>query len=177
MSEGPSRSGAPSRGQRRRTIVEESWFGAFGATGDAPSLMDDSRFAVSWTNADDEKLRERDRPQRSAHAVAETTFARIYGAFIAARAAIGVALVVSLALSGVFGLRPSAAVVAVSIAYATLAISMWLLPRFRGGAAPQAFARPTSPQWLATIGADLALFTTLHVVSPGSTFNYVALLV
>ena len=67
--------------------------------------------------------------------------------------------------------------VAVSIAYATLAISMWLLPRFRRGAVPQTFARLRSPQWLATIGVDLALFTALHVASPGSSFNYVALLV
>jgi len=175
MSDASSRTSAPSRAARRRTIVEESWFGAFGATGDAPSLMDDSRFTVSWAHTDAEKARERS--PRSARAVAETTFARIYGAFIAARAAIGVALIVTLALSGVFGLRPSGAVVAVSIAYATLAISMWLLPRFRSAAAPQALARPTSAQWLATIGADLALFTTLHVVSPGSSFNYVALLV
>ena len=50
-------------------------------------------------------------------------------------------------------------------------------PRFRRGAAPQTFARLRSPQWLATIGADLALFTALHVASPGSSFNYVALLV
>ena len=54
---------------------------------------------------------------------------------------------------------------------------MWLLPRFRRGAAPQAFARLQSPQWLATIGADLTLFTALHIASPGSSFNYVALLV
>jgi len=173
MSDASSRTTA--RAARRRTVVEESWFGAFGATGDAPSLMDDSRFTVSWAKADTAKVHER--AARSEHAVAETTFARIYGAFIAARAAIGVALIVTLALSGVFGVRPSGPVVAVSIAYATLAISMWMLPRFRAGAAPQALARPTSRQWLATIGADLALFTTLHVVSPGSTFNYVALLV
>jgi two-component system sensor histidine kinase PilS (NtrC family) len=173
MSDAASRTTA--RAGRRRTVVEESWFGAFGATGDAPSLMDDSRFTVSWAKADSAKVQER--APRAERAVAETTFARIYGAFIAARAAIGVALIVTLALSGVFGVRPSGAVVAVSIAYATLAISMWMLPRFRAGAAPQALARPTSTQWLATIGADLALFTTLHVVSPGSTFNYVALLV
>jgi len=175
MTDASSRPSASSRAARRRPIIEESWFGAFGATGDAPSLMDDSRFTVSWLKPDAD--RPHDRSQRSERAVAETTFARIYGAFIAARAAIGVALIVTLALSGVFGLRPSGAVVAVSIAFATLAISMWLLPRFRGGAAPQTLARPTSTQWLATIGADLALFTTLHVVSPGSTFNYVALLV
>jgi two-component system sensor histidine kinase PilS (NtrC family) len=65
----------------------------------------------------------------------------------------------------------------VSIAYATLAISMWLLPRFRGGAAPHTLARLGSPQWLATIGADLFLFTALHIASPSSSFNYVALLV
>ncbi len=59
-----------------------------------------------------------------------------------------------------------------------MAISMWLLPRFRRGAAPQAFARLQSPQWLATIGVDLTLFTALHIVaSSGSSFNYVALLV
>jgi two-component system sensor histidine kinase PilS (NtrC family) len=170
-------SSAPARPPRRRTVVDESWFGAFGATGDAPSLMEDSRFTVSWAQSELEANRDqRERAPRPGRSIAETTFERIYGAFIAARAAIGVALIVTLALTGAFGLRPSGAVIAVSIAYATLAISMWLLPRFRG-AAPQAFARLSSPQWLATIGADLALFTILHVASPGSSFNYVALLV
>jgi len=166
---------APARPRpaRRPTVVDESWFGAFGATGDSPALVEDSRFAASWQNENDSG-RERRRGNRT---IAETTFERIFGAFIAARAAIGVALIVTLALTGAFGLRPSGAVVAVSICYATLAISMWLLPRFRRGAAPQAFARLQSPQWLATIGADLTLFTALHIASPGSSFNYVALLV
>ena len=44
----------------------------------------------------------------------------------------------TIAVTGAFGLRPSPAVATVSIVYATLAISMWLLPRFRRGAAPQA---------------------------------------
>jgi two-component system, NtrC family, sensor histidine kinase PilS len=171
-----SRASRPARSDRphRRTVVDESWFGAFGATDDTPSLTDDSRFTASWLN--DSEAPEA-RATRSARSVADTTFERIYRAFIAARAAIGAALVVTLALTGAFGLRPTASVVAVSIAYAALAISMWLLPRFRRGAAPQAFARLSSPQWLATIGADLALFTALHVASPGSGFNYVALLV
>jgi len=170
-----SESATPARPRpaRRPTVVDESWFGAFGATGDNPALIEDSRFAASWQN-DSESGRERRRGSRT---IAETTFERIFGAFIAARAAIGVALIVTLALTGAFGLRPSAPVVVVSICYATLAISMWLLPRFRRGAAPQAFARLQSPQWLATIGADLTLFTALHIASPGSSFNYVALLV
>jgi two-component system sensor histidine kinase PilS (NtrC family) len=159
---------------RRRTVVDESWFGAFGATADSPALIEDSRFAASWQNESDSG-RERRRGSRT---IAETTFERIFGAFIAARAAIGVALVVTLTLTGVFGQRPSGEVVAISIAYATLTITMWLLPRFRRGAAPQAFARLQSPQWLATIGVDLTLFTALHIVgSAGSSFNYVALLV
>ena len=164
---------ARQRPARRPTVVDESWFGAFGSTGDSPALIDDSRFAASWQN-ENQSGRERRRGSRT---IAETTFERIFGAFIAARAAIGVALIVALALTGAFGLRPSGPVVTVSICYATLAITMWLLPRFRRGAAPQAFARLQSPQWLATIGADLTLFTALHIASPGSSFNYVALLV
>ena len=162
------------RRARRPAGPDESWFGAFGATGDTAALTDDSRFAMSWQN---DATTTRQRTPRGDRSIAETTFERIYGAFIAARAAIGVALVVTLALTGVFGLRPTLPVAGVSVAYATLAISMWLLPRFRRGVAPHTFARLQSPQWLATIGVDLVLFTALHVASPGSSFNYVALLV
>jgi two-component system sensor histidine kinase PilS (NtrC family) len=166
--------GARAPPARRPTVADESWFGAFGATGDTAAMIDDSRFGASWQTDPDPSRR---RPAKGGRTIAETTFERIYGAFIAARAAIGVALIVTLALTGAFGLRPTAAVAALSIAYATLAISMWLLPRFRRGAAPHTFARLRSPQWLATIGADLILFTALHVASPASGFNYVALLV
>jgi two-component system, NtrC family, sensor histidine kinase PilS len=169
----PSRPPKP-RPSRPRTVVDESWFGAFGATGEAAALVEDSRFAASWQSEPPGGV---SRPMRGSRSIVETTFERIYRAFIAARAAIGVALIVTLALGGAFGLRPSPALAALSITYAAFAITMWLLPRFRRGAAPQAFARLRSPQWLATIGADLAFFTALHVVSPGSSFNYVALLV
>ena len=158
---------------------DESWFGAFGATGDTQSShLDDSRFAASWqaVGADGSAATTR-RSKVDSGDIGATTFARIYGAFIAARAALGVALAITLALAGAFGLRPTPAVVALSVTYAALAISMWLLPRFRRGAAPHNFARLRSPQWIATIGADLILFTALHLVSPSSGFNYVALLV
>jgi len=173
-----SRPGVPAdelgRRARRPAGADESWFGAFGASGDTAALTDDSRFAMSWQN---DATTTRRRTPRGDRSIAETTFERIYGAFIAARAAIGVALVVTLALTGAFGLRPTLPVAGVSVAYATLAISLWLLPRFRRGVAPHTFARLQSPQWLATIGVDLVFFTALHVASPGSSFNYVALLV
>ena len=157
----------------RKPVADESWFGAFGAALDTQSHIDDSRFAATWQN--DPPVQRR-RGERLASA-AETTFERIFAAFIAARAALGVALVVTLGLAGAFGLRPTAWVAALSVLYAALAISMWLLPRFRRNAAPDTFARLRSPQWIATIGADLVLFTGLHYVSPGTGFNYVALLV
>jgi two-component system sensor histidine kinase PilS (NtrC family) len=159
-------------GAQRPSPGEESGFGGFGATGDTQSLIDDSRFAASWQSDAAARLR-----RGPVAGVASTTFTRIYRAFIAARAALGVALVATLAVASFFGLRPSVPIAALSIAYAALAISMWLLPRFWRSAAPHTFARLRSPQWIATIGADLAFFTGLHVASPGSSFNYVALLV
>ena len=169
-----------SGGSRPRPAAgDESWFGAFSATGETQSShLDDSRFAASWqAEADSEPRTRTSRGAAARSDVAVTTFARIYSAFIAARAALGLALAITLGLAGAFGLRPTPAVVALSVAFAALAISMWLLPRFRRGAEPHTFAQLRSPQWVATIGADLIIFTGLHLVSPGSSFNYVALLV
>ena len=155
----------------RPQASDESWFGGFAATGDASSLIDDSRFAASWQTDAETPL------GRVPRGVGSSTFERIYRAFIAARAALGVALVATLAVASLFGLRPPVAIAVLSVVYASLAISMWVLPRFRRGAAPHTLARLRSPQWIATIGADLAFFIGLHVASPGSSFNYVALLV
>src|SRR5213079_1927993 len=57
------------------------------------------------------------------------------------------------------------------------ALSMWLLPRFNRAVQPHELARLGGRQWLTTIGADIGAFTALHLLSPASSFNYVALLV
>jgi two-component system sensor histidine kinase PilS (NtrC family) len=158
---------------RRPSSGEESWFGAFGST-DTPSLTEDSRFAASWQAEAEPAARAQVGRSKS---MAGTTFERIYGAFIAARAALGIAVAFTLALTGVFGLRPSPEVIAISAAYAVLSISMWVLPRLRGGVAAHTFARLRSPQWMATIGADLVLFTALHIAAPTSSINYTALFI
>ena len=106
-----------------------------------------------------------------------STFERIYRTFIASRAALSFALVVTLGIARVFGLRPTPLVSLVSIAYAALAISMWLLPRFRDEAGATATTRLHGRQWAATIGADLVCFTALHLLAAGSSLNYQALLV
>jgi two-component system sensor histidine kinase PilS (NtrC family) len=163
----------PPRRSRAAPLADESWFGAFSANTDNGRLPEESQFTASWL-ADRPVARKSERTSRP---VPSSTFDRIYRAFIAARAALGVALVVTLATATAFGLRPTLPIVVLSIAFATLAITMWMLPRFRRGGTPQTLSRLRSPQWIATIGADLVFFTGLHIAAPSSGFNYVALLV
>ncbi len=169
----------PAADDRSHPTADEFWFGAYGGRRDTNSPPEDTHSGAWGHEVDAEGLQERIdvRPRSELGRRAPTAFERIYRAFIAARAALGVALVVTLSVAGLFGLRPPGSVAALSVAYAVLAICLWLLPRFRKQAAPVPLVRLHSPQWIATIGADLVCFTGLHVLSPGSSFNYVALLV
>ena len=157
----------------------ESWFEDLGANGSSPlDAVADSRPADprlrQWPGSHDPLAAVRGSPvDGPGHNASE----RIYRAFIAARAALGFALALALVVTGVFGSGTAIAVAAISIVYAVLAIGMWLLPRYRVAAAPRALARLGSPQWLATIGTDVACFLALHAVGPASSLNYVALLV
>ena len=183
------------RGERRPVVADESWFGAFSSDGDTqvrdegapepepaaapaesepPAPGREGVWAQAEQGADSRFL------SRAAAQVVEsgqTGFERIYRAFVAARATLGLALVVALALGGLFGLRPTLPVTLISIAYAVLAIGMWALPRYQRAVQPRAMARLGSPQWLSTIGVDLVCFISLHLLAPGSSLNYVALLV
>lgn len=173
---------------RRPTVADQSWFGAFSFDGDTHIHPDDPPFESADPTLPTEGAatvtpdtaagtpflsREAARVVESG----QTAFERIYGAFIAARAALGLALVTALAVGGLFGLRPSVTVTAISVVYAALAIGIWLLPRYQRAAAPGALVRLRTPQWLVTIGVDLLCFMALHVLAPGSSLNYVALLV
>ena len=170
------------RGQRRARVAEpgggESWFGAAGNVPDTGPGAEESNFGPAWrsSEADAEDSQFASRHAETEADGAPTTFERIYRAFIGARAALGVALLMALAAAGLFGLRPSATVTIVSALYATLALGMWLLPRVRR-AAPKSIGRLRSVQWVATIGADIVFFTALHMLAAGSSLNYQALLV
>lgn len=183
---------APAKPERRRNDrrsgrastrpTHESWFGALGGDEDTHVregwAEDDSRYDGNWqavqAQADSNFLT---RQARRLIGSGQTAFQRIYGAFISARAALGVALVAAMVVATVFGVRPALPVVAVSVAYAALALSMWVLPRYRRTAAPRELARLRSPQWISTIGVDIVCFGALHWLAPASGLNYVALLV
>ena len=175
------------RHARQKAAPDESWFGAFGTPGNTgPGALqsddlpdDESRFDKGLQGAGADSADSRFLSRQAARVVesGQTAFERIYRTFIAARVALGVALLATLGLAGLLGPAPSIPVALVSLAYMAGAVSLWLLPRFQRATAPRALARLRSPQWLATIGADLVCFTALHVLAPGSTLNYVALLV
>ena len=181
----PDRRLTDRRQKRREGVAQESWFGAVNAGNEAPLpddvLRDDdaSRFDPAPSlNSRRDDLPFKSRQAASVAASNQAAFERIYRAFIAARATLGVALVIALLVAGVFGTPPSYALTLVSIAYAAMALSMWLLPRFRTPVAPKHLqSRLRRSQWLATIGADLVCFMSLHIFAPGSSLNYVALLV
>lgn len=191
---GGTRSGVGERraNERRRGAatprprpIDESWFGALGVDGDTqlrgevPSGEDESRYDGGWAAMGQQEADSRflTRQARRIIGSGQTAFQRIYGAFIAARAALGVALIATVAVAFFFGSRPPLIVVLLSLGYAALAILTWVLPHLRRPVAPKSLSRMGSPQWLATIGVDIASFLSLHVFSPAATLNFVALLV
>jgi two-component system sensor histidine kinase PilS (NtrC family) len=174
------------RRARRAMSADESWFEAFGSSDGL--LEGDSALAIDRLDTDHGTLGAgseaarggSSRGARRSNPGEETepgSFARLYRTFIGARAVLGLALVSTLALVAMLGVRPSGAVVLVSGIYTVLAIGMWSLPRIWDAAMPRSMTRLSSPRWFATIGADLLCFTTLHLLSPGGSLNYVALLV
>lgn len=167
------------RRSRRSPTADESWFGAFESAEDTQLNADTSTIASEMPPERESSPNDSRFLSRQAERIVssgQTAFDRIYRTFVGARAALGVALVIALAVSGLLGNRPSLLAALVSIVYGTLALSTWLLPR-RKAMEPTALARPTNRQWLSTIGVDLLCFSVLHLLGPGSSLNYIALLV
>jgi two-component system, NtrC family, sensor histidine kinase PilS len=188
---------ADRRRARRVVAADESWFGAFTAEDSIP-FSDDMQAAVlpkraappepapepvqrnastAAAQSPHADVASRLLPRAAARMLAaESAFERIYHAFTSARAMLGLALLVAFAVGGMFGLRTSWAITTVSIAYAALSILTWALPKYRTAPATP-MQRLSGPAWLATIGVDVCCFMALHVLAPGSSLNYVALLV
>lgn len=179
---GERRATARSEEQWSATVASDSLFDALGAGGgmendrDAAADAADRRgYVPGWGEtsqpADSRFL---SRQARRIVSAGSTTFERLYRIFVGARAALGLALLVTQVLGNLLGARSPLAL-SVCILYAAQAVTLWVLPRFRGAARTQ--TRLTRRQWLATIGFDMLTFSAIHALEPVSPFNYVALLV
>lgn len=109
-------------------------------------------------------------------AESSASFRRLYGAFVAARAALGLALIAAQLIAAALGTPPAASTLALSASYAVAAVALWLLPQLRHGASARSLARISSPHWWSAIGIDLVLFGALHALDP-SGVNYGVLFV
>ncbi|MES2959186.1 MAG: ATP-binding protein [Pseudomonadota bacterium] len=166
----------------RATVAADSLFDALGV-GAGPD-GDDRRdadgadrgtFVPGWGDtsqpADSRFL---SRQARRIVSAGSSTFERLYRIFVGARAVLGAALMLTQVLGSLLG-APAPLALTVCVLYAAQALTLWVLPRFRGTARTQ--TRLTRRQWLATIGFDLLTFSALHALEPGTAFNFVALLV
>ena len=140
------------------------------AGGAATTRGDDSFFDPGWLAAGEtgeEGLR-RARQDRRLEQAQESALTRVYRAYAAARAAVGLGLVVLQGVSNWAGVRSSELLAVVSLLYAAQAITLWLLPRFERMAQPLAQATQRRRQWVVTIGVDLLAFTCLHMLEVGT---------
>jgi two-component system sensor histidine kinase PilS (NtrC family) len=137
-------------------LSEESWFSSIQAAGDGVAAD------PSWS---------------ATHAVlrplAGHALRRIFATYVAARAALGVALIVAITLIGVATGRRLDWPLTLCSAYVVQAITWWATDQFRTFPALQS----ARWQWWMTIGVDLLAFGAMHWVDPTSILNFAALLV
>ena len=100
---------------------------------------------------------------------------RILRTYVAARAALALALVLAPWLASMMGSRPAMPVMLVCLAYAAQAISLWLIHGARDDRQVPDHLLPR--QWLQTLGVDLLAFSLLRLLDPSAQLNYTALLV
>jgi two-component system, NtrC family, sensor histidine kinase PilS len=130
------------------------------------------------TQAADSQFVPRD---EAGYAAGDGALVRVARVYAAARAVLGVALVLAQVAAGLAGTRSPTLVTTLCVAYAALALAVWLLPRLR--ASTERLAHSAAPpdqrrwQWLATIGVDLGFFIALHLLDRSTSFNFAALLV
>ena len=138
-----------------------------------------SRFDLGEWRATDDPSDSRflSRQARRIASSGQSALFRLYSAFVAARAALGVVLLATEVLLAGLGSRAhSEPVLVLCAVYATAALALYLAPNILGAVSPTG-TRLRRRQWTATIGLDLAVFSTLHLITSGGTLNYSALLV
>lgn len=139
----------------------------------------DSLFDPGWLAAGDVPVDSpaAARPHDPRGPVESSASARVFRTYTAARAAIGVGLVVAQAAGNLLSSGHAGLITLLCVAYGVQAVTLWLLPRFGSLALPQTARVQRRRQWLLTIGVDLLVFSAMHLLAVGSSFSYAALLV
>lgn len=167
------------KADRRRPPVsttEDGWFSAWGDPGNSGLVSRGADSAL--LEADPEVQGDSHFIAREAKRLVSTEGAalpRILRTYVAARAGLSLALVLAPFLASLGGGKPPVLVILVCLAYASQAMSLWLLQGGREAPAPADHLLPR--QWLWTIGVDLLAFSALRVLEPQALLNYTALLV
>ena len=139
----------------------------------------DSLFDPGWLAAGDMPVGRaaRGRPA-DVHAQADgSASTRVFRTYTAARAAIGVGLVAAQAAGNLLAPGHSGLIMLLCMAYGVQAVTLWLLPRFGSLALPATARHQRRRQWLLTIGVDLLVFSSMHLLAVAASFSYAALLV
>ena len=105
----------------------------------------------------------------------EPALPRILRTYIAARAALGVALALAPWMGSLGSGSQALPLLALYLGYTLQSLSMWLLRN--PSAESMTRDRLLPGQWIWTIGFDLAAFAALRLLDPMSQLNYAALLV
>ena len=115
-------------------------------------------------------------PRRTARLL-DGSFARLYATFLAARAALGLALFLAQASGHALSGNWDPQALGLCGLYALLTLVHALLPRLRRAANRRSLAAMSNPRWWASIGVDLATFSALQGLVAGSGLPVAALFI
>jgi len=161
------------RRQPPRPAAADAWLSAWGEPLSGRGAGADPLLADTETATDSRFIAREARRLVSTEGAA---LPRILRSYVIARAALGVALVLVPWAAMLFGGRPPLPMLLLCLAYASQAVSMWILRKADAGPR-QAPERLMLSQWLWTIGVDLVVFSALRLLDPSGQVNFAALLV
>ncbi len=170
--------GSPANNEETTRPAETlaSWFGDPEPTGASPSRAEqdgqaDQASPPGWWEA----RRARTKAGAGQARLPEgSAYERLYQAFLAGRAALGVLLVVGMGASALMSQFPSPRVAACVVAYAVMALLWWWWPTERRPARQGEVL--SLRQALATVGVDLGSFAILSFLDRGFNVNTAALM-
>ena len=160
------------------TAAESGWFSPWGNPTQVGAIARPGESELLEVEAETEASGESHFIAREALRLVSTEGAalpRILRTYIAARAGLSLALVLAPWLASLSGGKPPVLVILLCLAYASQAVSLWLL---HGSSDDSSLPDHLQPrQWLSTIGVDLFAFSMLRLLEPAAPLNYTALLV